>query len=121
MPIVAALSVIGAYAIGLSKFDLTMLFIFGVIGYFLTKMYYSPAPIVLGLILGNMIDVKFRTALTANSGSLLPFVTRPISLIFFILIVVTIISQIRATIKASKKPDTNGDGDDDGNGDEDAA
>jgi len=103
MPIVAALSVIGAYAINLSKFDLIMVFIFGVVGYFFSKMKYSPAPIVLGLILGNMIDVTFRRTLITNNGSFLPFVTRPISLIFFIVISVTIIKQVRTTLKASKK------------------
>ena len=102
MPIVAALSVIGAYAINLSAFDLTMVFLFGTLGYFLDKMEYSPAPIVLGLILGNMIDVKFRTTLITNDGSFLPFVTRPISLIFFILIVFTIFRQSVGAKKAKK-------------------
>lgn len=103
MPIVAALSVIGAYAIGLSKFDLVMLFIFGIVGYFFMKMKYSPAPIVLGLILGNMIDIKFRTALSANNGNMMVFLTRPISLVFFVLICFTIFNQIRSTIKGSDK------------------
>lgn len=102
MPVVAALSVIGAYAINLSKFDLIMVFIFGVLGYFLSKMCYSPAPIVLGLILGNMIDVTFRRTLITSNGSFLPFVTRPIALVFFIFIAITIVSQVRATIKRSE-------------------
>jgi putative tricarboxylic transport membrane protein len=99
MPIVAALSVIGAYAINLSAFDLVMVLVFGTLGYFLDKMHYSPAPIVLGLILGNMIDVKFRTALITNNGSFLPFITRPISLIFLLLIILTIITQAVASKK----------------------
>lgn len=102
MPIVAALSVIGAYAINLSRFDLIMVFVFGVLGYLLSKMYYSPAPIVLGLILGNMIDVMFRRTLIVGNGSFLPFITRPISLIFFVFISITIISQIKATMKKSE-------------------
>lgn len=103
MPIVAALSVIGAYAINLSVFDLAMVFIFGVLGYFLDKMYYSPAPIVLGLILGNMIDVKFRTTLITHNGSFLPFITRPIAGLFFSLIVITIIKQILASKRVYKE------------------
>ncbi len=102
MPVVAALSVIGAYAINLSKFDLIMVFIFGVLGYFLSKMAYSPAPIVLGLILGNMIDVTFRRTLITSNGSFLPFVTRPIALIFFVFISITIISQVKATLKRAQ-------------------
>jgi putative tricarboxylic transport membrane protein len=103
MPIVAALSVIGAYAINLSKFDLMMVFIFGVLGYVLSKMMYSPAPIVLGLILGNMIDVMFRRTLIVNNGSFLNFVNRPISLIFLGFILLTVTSQIITTFKKSKK------------------
>lgn len=100
MPIVAALSIIGGYAINLSAFDLATVFIFGILGYFLNNMGYSPAPIVLGLILGNMIDVKFRTALIANNGSFMPFITRPISLIFLVIIVFTIVRQIMSSKKA---------------------
>jgi putative tricarboxylic transport membrane protein len=102
MPIVAAMSVIGAYAIGLSMFDLTMVFIFGVAGFFLDKMAYSPAPIVLGLILGGMIDDTFRRSLIANDGSFLPFVTRPITLLFLCLILFTIIKQLLDARKVSK-------------------
>ena len=107
MPIVAALSVIGGYAINISAFDLKVVFVFGVIGFFLMKMKYSPAPIVLGLILGKMIDKTFRTTLIANNGSFAPFVTRPIALIFFALIIITIILQIRTTFGKNKKDVTN--------------
>jgi len=103
MPIVAVLSVIGGYAINLSSFDLFTVFAFGVIGYFLDKMHYSPAPIVLGLILGNMMDVKFRTALITNNGSFLPFITRPISGIFFAIIIFTIVKQVIDSKKAAKE------------------
>lgn len=102
MPVVAALSAIGGYAINLSSFDLFTVLIFGLIGYFFNKMGYSPAPIVLGLILGNMVDVKFRTALIANNGSFLPFITRPIAGIFLTVIVITIVKQIIASNKAAK-------------------
>jgi putative tricarboxylic transport membrane protein len=103
MPIVAALSCIGGYAINLSAFDLFIVLLFGVIGYILDKMDYSPAPIVLGLILGNMIDVKFRTALITNNGSFLPFVARPISAIFLAVIIFTIVKQILAARAASRE------------------
>lgn len=102
MPIVAALSVIGGYAINLSAFDLLTVLVFGLLGYFLDKMQYSAAPIVLGLILGNMIDVKFRTALIANNGSMLPFVARPIAGVFLAIILFTIIKQLLSAKKVSK-------------------
>lgn len=102
MPVVMTLSVIGAYAINLSRFDLVMVFVFGVAGYFLTKMKYSPAPIVLGIILGQMVDFRFRNALRVVDGDVSVFVTRPISGIFFALIVITIAFQVRSNYKRLK-------------------
>lgn len=105
MPVVMVLSVIGAYAINLSRFDLTLVFIFGVAGYFLNKMKYSPAPIVLGIILGQMVDFRFRNALRVVNGNASTFVTRPISLIFFCLILITIAFQIYVNAKRAKGKD----------------
>lgn len=93
MPIVAILSIVGAYAINNRAFDIVVCLIFGIMGYILDKMQYSPAPIVLGIILGNMIDENFRRALNVNNGSPSIFFTRPISLFFFLIIVFMILSR----------------------------
>ena len=93
MPVVGVLSIIGAYALNVNMFDLTIMFAFGIIGYFFTKLQIPAAPIVLGLILGKMADANFRRALQASQGSFLPFVTRPLSVIVLILIFFTIFSQ----------------------------
>lgn len=94
MPIVAALSIVGAYAINNRAFDIVICLVFGVVGYVLDKMKYSPAPIVLGIILGNMIDENLRRALIVSDGSLMIFVTHPIALVFLLIIVVTILRMI---------------------------
>ncbi len=95
MPIIAVLSIVGAYAITLNKFHITLVFVFGIFGYVLDKMKYSPAPIVLGIILGNMIDSNFRRALIVNRGDFLPFITNSwISVVFVIIISIIILKQI---------------------------
>lgn len=99
MPIVGILSIVGAYAINNSAFDILIVVIFGVFGYFLDKMHYSPAPIILGIILGNMIDSNFRRALTVSSGNAAVFFTHPISLLFFCIIVLMIFFQVRKSRK----------------------
>lgn len=104
MPIVAALSIIGAYAINNRAFDIIIALVFGVLGYFLDKMKYSAAPIVLGIILGNMIDENFRRALMVSSGSYSIFVTRPISAIFLAIIIFTIVRQIIKSRKQQASP-----------------
>lgn len=93
MPVAGVLSIIGAYALNVNMFDLTVMLVFGLIGYLITKLKISAAPIVLGLILGNMADSNFRRALQASQGSFTPFVTRPISIIVLLLIFFIMFSQ----------------------------
>lgn len=93
MPVVGVLSIIGAYALNVNMFDLTIMFVFGIIGYIFMKLTIPAAPIVLGLILGNMADANFRRALQASQGSFAPFVIRPLSVIVLLLIFFTIFSQ----------------------------
>ncbi len=102
MPIVAALSVVGAYAISNRPFDITIALVFGVLGYFFDKMKYSPAPIVLGIILGGMIDENFRRALMVSKGDPSVFITHPISAFFLVIIILTIGSQVFKSSKARK-------------------
>jgi putative tricarboxylic transport membrane protein len=71
------------------------MFMFGVLVYFLEEMGYPVAPIVIGLILGNMADVSLRRALLVSEGSLLPLVTRPIALILVLLIVFALVARTR--------------------------
>jgi putative tricarboxylic transport membrane protein len=93
MPIVGVISIIGAFALNLNQFDLTIMFVFGIIGFIFMKIQIPAAPIVLGIILGGMADFNLRRALQASQGSPLPFITRPISVIVILLILFTLMSQ----------------------------
>lgn len=101
MPIVAALSIVGAYAINNRAFDIVVCFVFGILGYLLDKLKVSPAPIVLGMILGTMIDTNFRRALVVSSGNPMIFVTRPISLFFLVVIVFMVVRMLHKKSKDS--------------------
>jgi len=96
MPVIAVLSVIGSYALGLSIFNLYLMVPVGIAAYFLTEMDYPIAPLVIGVILGPMADENLRRALMVSDGSLLPFVTRPVSLILILVIALTILAQVPA-------------------------
>ena len=96
MPIVFVLCVMGSYAINVRVFDIWVMMFFGVIGYVMRKYYYPAAPLVLGVILGDMADVNLRRGLILGEGDIVPFLTRPISLILILLIILTMISRTKA-------------------------
>ncbi|MFH2093486.1 MAG: tripartite tricarboxylate transporter permease [Pseudomonadota bacterium] len=94
MPIIAMLCVIGSYSLGLNIFNLYLMLPVGIICYFLTAMGYPIAPLVIGVILGPMADENIRRALMVSQGSFMPIFTRPVSLILFLIIVWTVVSQM---------------------------
>ena len=63
----------------------------GILGYFLKKGGYPVAPIVLGLILGGMLEENFRRAVKLAGGNYFVFFTKPIALAFIALAVVSVI------------------------------
>jgi len=93
MPIVTFFCVLGSYALGLRIFNLYLMVAFGILAYFLEEMGYPIAPLVIGMILGPMIDENLRRALIGSQGSLLPFVTRPIAVVLLLLILYSLVSQ----------------------------
>lgn len=84
IPIIIAISIFGVYAVQVSTYDLLLLLGCGVLGYFLSKNDYPIAPLVLGLVLGPMIENNMRRALTISDGDYSLFFTRPLSLTFLI-------------------------------------
>ncbi|MCM3598312.1 tripartite tricarboxylate transporter permease [Metabacillus idriensis] len=85
IPIIVAISIFGVYAVQVSVYDLLLLLACGVLGYFLTKNDYPIAPLVLGLVLGPMIENNMRRALTISNGDYSIFFSRPLSISFLIL------------------------------------
>ncbi len=96
MPIVFTMCVIGPYALTQRLFDIWVMFAFGIIGYVLRRLEYPMAPLVLGIILGDLLDKSLRRGLTLSNGSLEPFFLRPISAAFAILILVTVLFSFPA-------------------------
>jgi len=93
MPIVLILCVIGSYALGMKVFNLYLMVPVGILAYFMQSMGYPIAPLVIGVILGPMADENLRRALMVSQGNFLPFFTRPVALILFLLIVWMFVSQ----------------------------
>jgi len=78
-PAVLALVCIGVYSVNNNTFDVWMVAIFGLIGYVMRLLEFQPAPLLLGYVLGPMMEENLRRALLLSRGSFTVFVERPIS------------------------------------------
>ncbi len=68
-PVIIVICAIGAYTVHSSMFDVTLMLVFGVVGYFFKKLKYPLAPMVLALVLGDMAEASFRQAMLISQGS----------------------------------------------------
>ena len=107
LPIVLILSLIGAYAVSgqgftTAVYDTAICLLFGLIGYLLKKGRYPVAPLVLGVILGGMLEENFRRAVKLAQGNYLVFFTKPIALTFILLAVFSVILSLIQKGRASK-------------------
>src|SRR3954469_8182616 len=78
-PSIVVFCCIGVYSINNSPFDVTIAAIFGVIGYWLIKHDFEPAPMLLGFVLGPLMEENLRRAMLIARGDWTVFFTRPIS------------------------------------------
>ena len=102
MVAVLIFSVVGSFSLRNSLFDVYVMAAFGLVGYFLEAKRVPLAPLILGLILGPMVEENFRTGLIKSEGSLSPFFTRPFCLALVILLLLAFLSPIFLRMIRSK-------------------
>jgi putative tricarboxylic transport membrane protein len=106
MPLIIVFSTVGVYAVDNSIFDVGLLFVFSIVGYVMKKFDLPPAPLVLSVVLGPMIERALRQSLTMSLGSYDIFYTRPICagllLVAFAMILWPLIEWIRQRSRAGK-------------------
>jgi putative tricarboxylic transport membrane protein len=79
MPIVFVLCTVGAFAIAQRTFDIYVMLFFGLLGFGLRELKFPMAPLILGLVLGDLLDKNLIRGLSLSGGDVTPFFTRPIS------------------------------------------
>src|SRR5690606_16314481 len=99
MAVVYVLCVVGSFAITQRMFDIYVMVGFGIAGFVLREMKYPMAPLVLGIILGDLLDLNLRRGLLLSNGDPSPFFTRPISAVICLVIAFTILMSIPAVSK----------------------
>ncbi len=94
MPVIFVLCVIGTYALASRLFDVWTMLLFGVLGFVLRKFHFPVAPLVLGIVLGDLLEKSLRRGLVLSDGDLSPFFTRPISAVLASLIGLVILLRV---------------------------
>lgn len=109
LPVVTVLCVVGTYAVNSSMFDVTLMFIFGLAGFMMRTRGYPPAPLVLGLVLGEMMDSNLRRAINmamAGDSMFIELFGRPSSIILSALVIISIgaaIPSVKARMGAAAR------------------
>jgi len=99
-PLILGVSVIGVYSDASSTFAVVLLAVFGLLGYAMRKLDFPAAPMVLGLVLGNKMELALRQSLMMSQGDLGILATRPISAGILILAAVMLFLPLFRRINA---------------------
>ena len=84
-PCILVFACIGVYSVSTSTFDVMLTAFFGLLGYVFTKLECEPAPLLLGFVLGPLMEISLRRALLISRGDPTVFLQRPISLVILII------------------------------------
>lgn len=101
-PAIIAFCSIGVYSVNSNVFDLYAVAFFGLIGYVLAKLRCEPAPLLLGFVLGPLLEEHLRRAMIMSRGDATTFVTRPISLTLLLLAVAVLVVVLLPSIRKKR-------------------
>jgi putative tricarboxylic transport membrane protein len=101
-PLILLFCVIGSYSTGGSTTDIILMLFFGVGGYLMRKFKYEAAALILGYVLGPMIERSLRQSLLISDGSFTIFVTRPISAVTLGIALLLLLSSIFGFTRKSR-------------------
>jgi TctA family transporter len=102
-PAIVLFCAIGVYSTNNNTFDIWMVAIFGVVGYLFIKLGVEPAPLLLGFILGPMMEENLRRALLLSRGDWSVFVTRPLSAGLLLAAVALLVVVLLPSIKNKRE------------------
>jgi len=91
--------VLGAFASSNNSFEVLVTVVFGIIGYVLRKVDIHPAPIVLALVLGYMMESNLRRAMIVGNDNLLFLVSRPIAIVLLLGAVIVVASPLLGRLR----------------------
>ena len=101
-PSVLVFAIIGSYAAASSFFDVWVMAVSGVVGYFMLRFGFGPAPLIMGLVLGPIVEENFSKAMIVHDNSILSMMERPLVLLFFALTILSLAGPVRNAIRSHR-------------------
>jgi putative tricarboxylic transport membrane protein len=102
-PMIVIFCAIGIYSVNNAPFDVTLTAIFGIVGYWLVKHDFEPAPMILGFVLGPLMEENLRRAMLIARGDATVFLTRPISATLLGISALMLILALLPTIRGKRE------------------
>ncbi|MGB9700978.1 MAG: tripartite tricarboxylate transporter permease [Thermodesulfobacteriota bacterium] len=102
-PSILVFMAIGVYSLSNSPFDVLLMALFGVLGHIFAKLECEPAPLILGFILGPMMEENLRRALLLSRGDPFVLITKPISASFLIAALILLIIVLAPAIRQKRE------------------
>lgn len=96
LPIAVVLGVLGSWAAGFTMFDVYTMLGFGILGFFLRARGFPLAPMVLGILIGGIVDTSLRRALMTYQGDFLAMLTRPVGMVLLTILILAVVTQLRS-------------------------
>jgi putative tricarboxylic transport membrane protein len=101
-PAIMAFSAVGIYSVNNSSFEIYVTALFGVVGYVCMQLGFPLAPMLLGFVLGPMMEENLRRSMLMSGGDASVFVTRPISLAFMLATVLILVVMLAPVVRARR-------------------
>jgi putative tricarboxylic transport membrane protein len=107
-PFIVIISMIGSYALNNSMFDVFVTIVFGFIGYWLRKMKYPLAPLIVAIVLGDSTERELRKALIASGGNPLTLVGSPIAAVLMTVALLMVLYPILSSYRRRRAVSASG-------------
>jgi putative tricarboxylic transport membrane protein len=101
-PAVLIFCCIGAYSVNNSSLDVVLTALFGLVGYWMIRHEFEPAPMILGLVLGPILEENLRRAVIISNGDPTIFLTRPVSAVLLVLAAVLLVLAVLPAIRGRR-------------------
>lgn len=98
LTMILLVAVIGSYSVRNSMLDVYVLLFIGVIGYVFRKLDFQLAPLVVGVVLGPLIEKHMREALFMSRGDLLVYISSPIAVVIWVIVILVMVPQIKDSL-----------------------